>query len=148
LIKSHNPEMTNFEIRERIEKSAIDIGPDGWDYEFGYGLVDFHRALLGGIYLENDSFVIGVTANPIFDNDIAIVVKAKVEMTSKPILHYWLITGEYSPMYGLGLIPLEGFTDLWVGKLNTEHVGAIRFVVDGQNEDSWMSDLEIEYYKD
>lgn len=40
LAKSTYPSWTNIQIREELKNTAEDLGPDGWDEEFGYGLVD------------------------------------------------------------------------------------------------------------
>jgi serine protease len=147
LIKSQFPEMTNREIRTRIENSAMDIGDPGWDDKYGYGLVDFYRALIGGNHSENSAFVLGVTTSPVLNDDVAVIVKCKYPSTSKPLVYFWLITDSVAPMNNLSLIPLGFNPYMWVGKLHTAHKGAIRFLISGQGEDSWMPDLEMEYYK-
>jgi hypothetical protein len=40
LLMSQFPDKTGTEIREAIEKSAIDMGACGFDYMFGHGMVD------------------------------------------------------------------------------------------------------------
>jgi len=45
LIKSWHPSENNVWIRQKIIDTAEDLGPAGWDEEYGYGLVD---ASLGG----------------------------------------------------------------------------------------------------
>lgn len=45
LVKSHWLSMSNVDIRQRLQLSAIDIGDVGWDERFGYGRVDVYRAL-------------------------------------------------------------------------------------------------------
>ena len=40
LAKSSNPGWTNVQIREELKNTAEDLGPAGWDDDFGYGLVD------------------------------------------------------------------------------------------------------------
>lgn len=147
LIKSQFPEMTNEEIRARIENSAMDIGDPGRDDKYGYGLVDFYRALIGGSHSENSAFVLGVTTNPILNDDVAVIVKCKYPSTNVPLVYFWLITDGFAPMNHLTLIPLEFNPYMWVTKIHTTHKGAIRLLITGQGEDSWMPELELEYYK-
>jgi thermitase len=45
LIKSANPELTNTQILNIIKKSAIDLGEQGKDIDFGNGLIDVNSAL-------------------------------------------------------------------------------------------------------
>jgi len=40
LAKSSNPSWTNVQIRNELKNTAEDLGPAGWDDDFGYGLVD------------------------------------------------------------------------------------------------------------
>jgi thermitase len=45
LVKSANPELTNTQIMQIIKRSAIDLGEQGKDNEFGSGLIDVNSAL-------------------------------------------------------------------------------------------------------
>ena len=45
LIKSANPELTNTQVINIIKKSAIDLGEQGKDIDFGNGLIDVNSAL-------------------------------------------------------------------------------------------------------
>lgn len=45
LIKSANPELTNTQVINIIKKSAIDLGDQGKDNDFGNGLIDVNSAL-------------------------------------------------------------------------------------------------------
>ena len=47
LAKSSNPSWTNEQIRNELKDTAEDLGPSGWDDDFGYGLVD--ARLSGGM---------------------------------------------------------------------------------------------------
>jgi thermitase len=49
LLFSKEPGFTNVQVRERIEQSAVDLGPDGLDGYFGWGRVDALRAVSGDI---------------------------------------------------------------------------------------------------
>lgn len=46
LMKSVNPSLTNAQLRSMLTATAEDIGPAGWDNEFGYGIVDAYAAVL------------------------------------------------------------------------------------------------------
>jgi len=45
LIWSHNPDLTNLDVRDIIRSSADDIGSEGWDIYTGYGRIDAEQAL-------------------------------------------------------------------------------------------------------
>jgi subtilisin family serine protease len=50
LLWSSNPNLTNVQIREAMVMTAMDLGDEGWDAYYGYGLVQAHDALE---YLQN-----------------------------------------------------------------------------------------------
>jgi len=50
LLWSANPKWTNVQIREAMAMTAMDLGDEGWDPHYGYGLVQAYDALQ---YLEN-----------------------------------------------------------------------------------------------
>lgn len=147
LIKSQFPEMTNAEIRSRIEISAIDIGDLGWDEQFGWGVVNFHNALIGGTHAENDAFIMAVTASPIVFDEIIVIVKQKQRMVGKPLFHYAVITSGIIGNKEIGLRLLPNHTNLWTGRLNTSHKGPIRFRVSGEGDSGPLPYLEMEYFK-
>ncbi|MGC9334133.1 MAG: S8 family serine peptidase [Anaerolineae bacterium] len=45
LLWSANPEWTNVQIREAMCATALDLGDEGWDMHYGYGLVQAYDAL-------------------------------------------------------------------------------------------------------
>lgn len=47
LLWSQHPEWTPAQVRARIEKSAVDLGPEGYDPWFGHGRIDMRKALAG-----------------------------------------------------------------------------------------------------
>ena len=47
LIYAHNPGITPDQVVEILEMSADDIGAPGYDFEFGWGLVNAYRAIVG-----------------------------------------------------------------------------------------------------
>jgi len=46
LLKSHDPALTHDEIRAILAATADDLGPAGWDPEFGHGRINLYTALL------------------------------------------------------------------------------------------------------
>jgi len=46
LMKSYVPDLTNSRIRFLLTSTADDLGPEGWDVEFGHGRVNAYAALL------------------------------------------------------------------------------------------------------
>ncbi|MFI4896855.1 MAG: S8 family peptidase [Phycisphaerales bacterium JB059] len=54
------PDLTNVQVREILESSAVDLGPPGFDSTYGHGRVDLLRALLsidpGGTYAQPTCF--------------------------------------------------------------------------------------------
>ena len=56
LLKSNTASMSNIEIRNRLHKSADDLGRSGKDSRFGYGIINLENALL-------DNFGTRVTPN-------------------------------------------------------------------------------------
>ena len=47
---SANPDWTNVQIREAMAATAMDLGDEGWDNYYGYGLVQAYDAL---VYLQS-----------------------------------------------------------------------------------------------
>ncbi len=48
LVWSNCPELTNQQVRDRMNDTADDLGTMGWDEEYGWGIVDASAALGGG----------------------------------------------------------------------------------------------------
>ena len=147
IIKSHFPNLTNVELRSRVENSVIDIGPPGWDNEFGYGLVDFQKALIGSTYASNNAFNFGVTTNPILNDDVIVVVKVKVPIDGAPVISY-----SYTDQGGLqtGIIPIiQSPTNpsIWTGRYTTLFSGNITFNVNGVYNGGSLQELEMDYFK-
>ncbi|SER41775.1 Serine protease, subtilisin family [Salipaludibacillus aurantiacus] len=46
LIRSHNPDLSNEEVYEKIRKTSTDLGPRGFDPFYGHGMVNAADALL------------------------------------------------------------------------------------------------------
>ncbi len=53
LMLSANNNLTNKQVKDIIQKSAHDLGVEGWDETFGYGLVDAYRSVLYAIREQN-----------------------------------------------------------------------------------------------
>ena len=147
IIKSHFPNLTNVELRSRVENSVIDIGPPGWDNEFGYGLVDFQKALIGSTYASNNAFNFGVTTNPILNDDVIVIVKVKVPIDGDPVISY-----SFNDQGGLqtGIIPIiQSPTNpsIWTGRYNTLFSGNITLNVNGVYNGGNLPELEMDYFK-
>jgi hypothetical protein len=54
LLRAANPSMTATQAAARLMSSAIDLGVSGRDDEFGFGLVNAHRALTNGQNVDTD----------------------------------------------------------------------------------------------
>jgi serine protease len=147
LIKSHFPNITNSELRSRIETSAVDVGPVGWDDEFGYGVVNFQRAMFGSTHGSNPAFNLGITTNPILNADIIVIVKVKVEITGTPTLNYsyWQDSQLVSGM--ITLTPVPDLTTVWSGSLRTNFPGNITFRLNGTGPGGNLPELQAEYFK-
>lgn len=63
LLKGYNPSLFNDDIENIIKLSADDIGPTGWDHEYGYGRVNALKALrrLRGPFTLTQSYIVGGT---------------------------------------------------------------------------------------
>jgi len=148
LLKSHFPDMTNREIRQRIESAVWDIGAPGWDDEFGYGLVDFQMALIGGRHASNDVFNLGVSTSPVLSDDVVVIIKIKQPLLNPPSIHYELMGA--LDLVGSGsilVIPLEWDNNIYVGRLHTSHVGLIVIKVNGDTISGPAPELIMGYYK-
>ncbi|MHA2345429.1 MAG: S8 family peptidase [Candidatus Hodarchaeales archaeon] len=44
LILSYNDSLSNIEARTLLQQTATDLGPEGWDSEFGYGIINLTKA--------------------------------------------------------------------------------------------------------
>ncbi len=147
IIKCHFPNLTNVELRSRIENSVTDIGPAGWDDQFGYGLVDFQKALRGATYASNNAFTFGVTTNPLLNDDVIVIVKVKVPMDGDPVISY-----SYTENSTLktGIIPIvQSPTNpsIWTGRYSTLFSGNMTFNVNGVYNGSNLPELEMDYFK-
>jgi serine protease len=61
LCKAADPTLTNAEIRDILETTAVDLGASGWDQYFGHGMVDAYAAVQeaqGGTIPDTDPPVI------------------------------------------------------------------------------------------
>jgi subtilisin family serine protease len=147
LIKSHFPNITNTELRSRIETSAVDVGPTGWDDEFGYGVVNFQRALLGSTHASNTAFNMGVTTNPVLNDDVIVIVKVKVAIIGDPsvVYSYWedgqLKSGVVT------LTPIPDLTSVWSGNIRTSFSGNITLKLNGTGPGGNLPELQTEYFK-
>ena len=131
IIKSHFPNLTNVELRKRVESAVTDIGPSGWDDKFGWGLVDFQKALVGSTHGSNQAFNFGVTTSPIMNDDILVVVKVKLPISGDPTISFsYLENGSlHSGVIPLKIVPNNAY--IWSGRFHTLFSGSITFKVNG-----------------
>jgi subtilisin family serine protease len=45
LLLSHDSSLTPYDLKTRLENSAVDLGPTGFDSTYGYGRIDIERAI-------------------------------------------------------------------------------------------------------
>lgn len=147
VILSHFPNLTNQELRSKIESSATDLGPAGWDNEFGWGLVDFRNAMVGSTYGSNTDFNVGVTTSPILNDDVIIVVKAKVQINGSPVVSYSYTEGSTLHTGFVPLVQMQGSTTVWTGRMSTLFSGNITFKANGVGSGGNLNELELDYFK-
>jgi hypothetical protein len=68
LLFSHNPDLSNEDVRQILRSTAVDLGPAGPDDEYGYGRIDAYAALLGQV-LPNQPPVITGLPDQVLDED-------------------------------------------------------------------------------
>ena len=92
------PTLTNQEVREELRNAVVDLGPSGWDEEYGYGRIDAYKAIEGIIsikvsldkttYSPSESAILTVTLkdedlNPVEGATITYLVKNSDHVTVK-----------------------------------------------------------------
>lgn len=65
LMLSVNPKLSEFDVKEILQETARDLGPKGWDKDYGYGLVDAAKAVASS-YIERLAIV---GPSTVIDND-------------------------------------------------------------------------------
>ncbi len=65
LLKANKPNMTGTEIRNMLNNTALDLGEEGQDIFYGYGLVDAYAALRGEALPLPNVFVATVSGNDV-----------------------------------------------------------------------------------
>jgi len=53
LLLSRNPSLSNAQVRSILNSTADDLGPSGWDEEYGYGKVDANASVRDIDYVQN-----------------------------------------------------------------------------------------------
>jgi len=148
LIKSHFPNLSNSEIRAKIETSARDIGAPGWDDEFGFGIIDFQAALIGSIHAVNDAFNVGITSNPIMTDDVIIVVKVKLPIDGNPQLSYSYNEEGNVKTGTINMIRVPNQNNIWATRFHTLFSGKITFSVKGTTPGGGdLPELLVDYSK-
>jgi len=69
LILSHNSTLKNYEVRDILQSTATDLGTEGKDWYFGYGLVNAYSAVQkSDNYTNLNNFYYGVESNQIINS--------------------------------------------------------------------------------
>lgn len=65
LALSANPYLSGEQLQQILKASAVDIGPTGWDWEYGWGCVNAYRAVMmaRGLPPESGSPVVRITSH-------------------------------------------------------------------------------------
>jgi subtilisin family serine protease len=147
VILSHFPNLTNQELRAKIQSSATDLGPAGWDDQFGWGLVDFRKALEGSTYGSNSDFNVGITTSPILNDDVIVVCKVKVQINGSPVVSYSYTEGSTLHTGFVTLVPMQGNTTIWTGRISTLFSGNITFKANGVGSGGNLNELVLDYFK-
>lgn len=148
LVKSHFPNLTNQELKTKIKNCVIDIGPSGWDDNFGWGLVDFKNAMIGSTHSSNSAFNVGVTTSPILNDDIIIIIKVKVPISGNPIVTYSYQDGSKLRSGSIGVIKLQNQNNIWATRFHTLYSGTITFKINGTAQGGGnLPELVLEYLK-
>ena len=147
LVKSHFPNLTNSELRTKIETCVWDIGPAGWDNDFGFGLVDFQKVMIGSTHASNNAFNVGITTSPVMNDDIIIITKVKLPISGDPTLSYSYLDGNLHTG-SITMIKLPDQNNIWASRFHTLFSGTITFKINGIAEGGGnLSELVVEYLK-
>ncbi len=71
LVQHAFPWMNGHNIQQTILTTATDIGDEGIDATYGWGLINAEKAIFGPAQFQGDAFVADVSGNSVFANDIS-----------------------------------------------------------------------------
>ena len=137
LVLSRYPEASPLEVRSLIEQNAYrmggpDVNGNQIDDYMGYGILDVGEALgnvIGGSIYENADFLAGVTASPLFGDDVMIVLKCKRGSDEAPRVSYFIQeTGENEE---IAMEALPAHANTYLGRFQTTGSGPITFQITG-----------------
>lgn len=106
LILAKNPFLTPSEVLSILKESSTDLGPSGWDPQFGNGKIDAHKALvntpesMSTLELSDKSFTVegsnklNISFTPPKDTTISLYVENANGQTIKKMLTNQASTGE------------------------------------------------------
>ncbi|MEO7994313.1 MAG: S8 family serine peptidase [bacterium] len=138
LLRSQFPDLDRTQIASIITTRARDLGTQdaaGRNDEFGFGLVDFFTTLSAGSGgTSNDTWTVGVAANPIFPNQIYVVIRQKqalqggaaptvtveVTQTGKPL-------SRFTPVPS----PLDSDPNVRFGRFRVDGKAEIKVTIEG-----------------
>jgi subtilisin family serine protease len=94
LVLATNPSMTNTELRQRLQATAVDLGAPGRDDRYGYGVVNAYNAVNNITSSTRKSFVriINASTGDMFRS--VAVSNGSYSVSSVPTGSYYVVAGE------------------------------------------------------
>jgi hypothetical protein len=148
-VKSHFPNLNNAELRTIIETCVQDIGPPGRDDEFGWGLVDFQKVMIGSSHASNEAFNVGITVSPILNDDIIIIIKVKLPINGNPQLVFSYLDNGNLRTGSIQMLKLPNQNNIWATRFHAGFTGPITFKVNGIAQGGGnLPEIVIDYLKE
>ncbi|MGQ0535678.1 MAG: S8 family serine peptidase, partial [Methanobacteriota archaeon] len=116
LLKTLNPTWAFADVDNRLKTTAVDLGPAGWDTDFGYGRINADAATAGA----PPPGCSGGPANNCFANSVSLTSPASVTVTTTGAT---METGEPAPCGSLGATVWYHFTAAASGTATIDTVG-------------------------
>jgi subtilisin family serine protease len=94
LVLATNPSMTNTQLRQRLQSTAVDVGPPGRDDRYGYGIVNAYNAVNNITSPPRNPFVriINASTGDVFRS--LPVASGSYSVSSVPAGSYYVVAGE------------------------------------------------------
>jgi len=152
LILSRYPAASPLEVKSIIEQTAWPMGgPDsdvnGIDDFLGHGLLDAGAALGNApgadSVFENMDFLVGVTASPLFADDVYIIVKCKLGCDEPPHVSYFVQATAENAVVNMEPLPAQANT--FLGRFETTGFGLITIRVTGILGGLPLEPLDIDF---
>ena len=151
LVLSKYPQLSPLEVESLIESSAWSMGgPDanqnGVDDYLGHGLLDAGAALGNGpgeAVFENGDFLVGITASPLFADDILVVVRCKRGSDGPPSVSYFV--HESAENAAVTMVPLAAHPNTFLGKFQTSGSGTMTIQISGVLSGLPLESMQVVY---